>query len=61
MAVAHFVLEQNNIKGRMGEGRNTAHCLKKSMLHLCISLSVPGADERGGEQEERDREKDGED
>jgi len=30
------------------------------MLHLCISLSGPGAEERR-EQGERDREKDGED
>lgn len=49
-----------DIKGKMEEGRKTAHCLKKPMLHLCISLSGPGAGERR-EQEGRDRGKDGED
>lgn len=49
-----------DIKGKMGEGRKTAHCLKKPMLHLCISLSGPGAEEMR-EQEERYREKDGAD
>lgn len=52
-----------DIKGRMGEGSKTAHSRKKPMLHLCISLSRPGAEERrarsGGQEEERDRGKNG--
>lgn len=48
-----------DIKGKIGEGRKTAQCLKKTMLHLCISLSGPGAEER--REQKGDREKDGED
>lgn len=47
-------------KAKWERGGKQPSVLKKPMLHLCISLSGPGAEERM-EQEARDREKDGED
>ncbi len=42
-----------DIKGKIGEGRKTAQCLKKNMLHLCISLSGPGAEGKSRREIER--------